>query len=71
MVQKKNNKIFLLIILILLAIVTISFFVENNVKSYNIQDNFDIYDFIVCKSFWADYNIESIIYTNQELILSV
>ena len=43
---KKNNKIFLLIILILLAIVTISFFVENNVKSYNIQDNFDIYDFV-------------------------
>lgn len=43
---KKINKNFLLIILILLAIVTISFFVENNVKSYNIQDNFDIYDFV-------------------------
>lgn len=46
MVQKKINKIFLLIILIFLAIVTISFFVENNVKPYKIQDNFDIYDFV-------------------------
>lgn len=44
--KTSSKRIFLLILPILLIIFILLFFIENNVKSYDIQDNSDVYDFV-------------------------
>lgn len=45
--MKTTSKKFLLLVLpILFIVIVFSYFIENNVKSYDVQDNSDVYDFV-------------------------